>query len=263
MRIARIEYQNEPHHVAIENNQCRFIEGDIFDEWQTTGTTIPLDDVTLLAPVQPPQIIGIGLNYREHAAETGDTVPNAPVVFLKANSTLNHPGRAIELPMIAPDEVDYEAELAIVIGRRARHVSETEALRYVLGYTCSNDVSARDCQLRIDRQWARGKSFDTFAPIGPWIETELDPDHLAIELLLNGKTMQQSNTSDMIFSCANLVHRLSQCMTLQPGCVIMTGTPPGVGEGRKPKTYLRENDEVTVRIEGIGDLTNPVQRERL
>ena len=263
MRLARIEHDGLPRYAVVEAKACRLIDGDILGRWQASDRTVPLDEAKWLAPIQPRQIIAIGLNYREHAAETGDVVPNAPVVFIKATSSLNHPGKPILLPVIAPDEVDYEAELVIVIGKRAKHVSEAEALDYVLGYTCGNDVSARDCQLRIDRQWARGKSFDTFAPIGPWIETDVDPDNLPIELLLNGRTMQKSNTSDMIFSCAHVVSHLSRCMTLEPGCVMMTGTPPGVGEGRKPKVFLRDGDTVTVRIGGIGDLTNPVRRERV
>lgn len=263
MPIARISDHGTPRHVLIEGETCRLIEGDIFGDWHATDAAVPLDEATLLAPVEPLQIIAIGLNYREHAAETGKAQPDEPVVFIKANTALNHPNQPILLPAIAPDEVDYEAELAIVIGRTARHVSEPQALDHVLGYTCGNDVSARDCQLRRDQQWARGKSFDTFAPLGPWIETDLNPDDQPIELLLNGKTMQKSNTGDMIFGPAALVSYLSQCMTLRPGTVIMTGTPPGVGEGRHPKVYLRPGDSVTVRIGGIGDLTNPVAAEVL
>ncbi len=263
MRIARIEFDGQPRYALVEDEVCRLINGDVFGDWRRSDQAIPLDEAELLAPVDPRQIIAIGLNYREHAAEAGKAQPDEPVVFLKATSALNHPGRPILLPAIAPDEVDYEAELVLVIGKRARHVDEAEALDFVFGYTCGHDISARDCQLRRDVQWARGKSFDTFAPIGPWIETEVDPDNRPIELRLNGRTMQQSNTSDMIFCCAKLVSHLSRCMTLEAGCVIMTGTPPGVGEGRDPKVYLREGDVVTVRIDGIGELTNPVQRERL
>jgi len=163
------------------------------------------------------------------------------------------------LPRIAPDEVDYECELAIVIGKTARHVSPATALDYVLGYTCANDVSARDCQLRLDGgQWSRGKSFDTFAPLGPWIETDLDPDNAEIMSRVNGREMQHSNTDDLIFDCRHIVAYLSEAMTLPPGTVIMTGTPSGVGFARKPPVFLRAGDVVEIEIAGIGVLRNPV-----
>ena len=168
----------------------------------------------------------------------------------------------IMLPKMAPNEVDYEAELAIVIGKKAKHVSEADADEYILGYTCANDISARDCQLKQDAQWARGKSFDTFAPIGPWIATGLDGDNLDIKQSLNGEIVQDSKTSDMIFSCRYLVSYLSQCMTLYPGSIILTGTPSGVGLGRNPQVFLTDGDELVVEIEGIGQLTNFVELER-
>ena len=163
---------------------------------------------------------------------------------------------------MAPGEVDYEAELAIVIGKKAKQVPPHETDEYILGYTCANDVSARDCQLRKDHQWARGKCFDTFAPLGPWIQTSMDPGNASIRLELNGELMQDSNTSDMLFPCSYLVSYVSRCMTLYPGSIIMTGTPPGVGEGRDPKVFLRKGDTVTVAISGIGRLTNPVGIEK-
>ncbi len=163
------------------------------------------------------------------------------------------------LPAAAPDEVDYEAELAVVIGRTARNVGKDEALDYVLGYTCGNDVSARDCQLRHDSQWARGKSFDTFCPLGPVIETQLDPENVRVCTRLNGELMQDGCTSDMIFSVRELVSYCSQQMTLLPGTVLMTGTPDGVGFARRPPVYLRPGDRVEVEIEGIGVLQNPVK----
>jgi 2-keto-4-pentenoate hydratase/2-oxohepta-3-ene-1,7-dioic acid hydratase in catechol pathway len=162
---------------------------------------------------------------------------------------------------MAPDEVDYEAELVIVIGKQARHVSEEEALEYVLGYTCGNDVSARDCQLRLDAQWARAKSFDTFAPLGPWIETELDVGDCRVQCRLNGATMQDGNTEDLIFGPRYLISYLSRCLTLLPGTAIMTGTPAGVGFARKPSVFLAPGDIVEVEIEGIGTLRNPVVKE--
>jgi 2-keto-4-pentenoate hydratase/2-oxohepta-3-ene-1,7-dioic acid hydratase in catechol pathway len=189
-------------------------------------------------------------------------VPPAPVIFIKTPNTIVGPGDPIVVPAMAPNEVDYEAELVIVIGKKAKNVSKQEAKRYILGYTCGNDVSARDCQLRLDKQWARGKCFDTFAPIGPWIATDLDGDKLGIRLKLNGRTMQDSNTSDMVFSCADLVSYISQCMTLYPGSIIMTGTPGGVGFTRKPPVWLKAGDTVSVEIDGIGTLTNPVRKEQ-
>lgn len=211
--------------------------------------------------IKPSQIIAIGLNYYGHAKETGAALPKEPLFFIKGVNSAIGSGENIVLPKMAPDEIDYEAELVIVIGKRAKNISEEEADEYILGYTCGNDVSARDCQLRRDSQWARGKSFDTFAPIGPKIVKKLDPDNLNIELRLNGCVMQKSNTSDMIFSCRIIVSFLSRCMTLAPGTFIFTGTPPGVGFTRKPPEFLKEGDIVEVEIEGIGVLKNKVVTE--
>jgi 2-keto-4-pentenoate hydratase/2-oxohepta-3-ene-1,7-dioic acid hydratase in catechol pathway len=211
--------------------------------------------------VRPWDEIALGLNYRRHAAESQMKVPDHPQMFLKATSSVVGEGDAIVLPKMAPSEVDYEAELCLVIGKTARNVSEEEALDYVFGYTCGNDVSARDCQLRLDSQWARGKSFDTFCPLGPWIETDLDPDDAAIGSRLNGQVMQQSSTADMIFNCRHLVSFLSRVMTLRPGTVIMTGTPEGVGFARKPPVFLRPGDTIEVEVAGIGVLSNTVAAE--
>jgi 2-keto-4-pentenoate hydratase/2-oxohepta-3-ene-1,7-dioic acid hydratase in catechol pathway len=261
MKIARILSDSGPTYALIEEDGFRPIFGNPFGEWSRTDRLIPTSEATLLAPVQPPQIIAIGLNYRAHAAEGGFGVPDAPVIFVKTINALAGPEDPILLPKIAPNEVDYEAELVIVMGKTAKHVSVEDAPKYVLGYTCGNDVSARDCQLRLDKQWARGKSFDTFAPIGPWITTEIDPDKLHIGLTLNGQVMQDSSTSDLIFSTAKLVSFVSQNLTLYPGSIIMTGTPSGVGMGRKPPVYLKAGDEVVVEIEGLGKLRNPVVAE--
>lgn len=239
----------------------RLVEGGIYDGWRPTDVTVPLADCRLLAPVAPPNILAIGLNYRAHAQESGHSLPERPVLFMKATTALAGPGDDIVLPRVAADEVDYECELAIVIGRAARHVGVDDALDYVLGYTCANDVSARDVQLRQDSQWVRGKSFDTFAPLGPWIETDLDPTNARIRTRLNGRVMQDSNTSDLIFSCAQLVSYLSDNMTLLPGTVIMTGTPSGVGFARRPAVFLRPGDVVEIDIEGIGVLRNSVAAE--
>ena len=261
MKIARVNMDDKIFHGAIENDAIRRLARSPFEEVKPVGPRIPLDRVELLAPVRPPNVIAIGLNYRAHADEGGMTYPTAPVVFIKATSAVCGPCDNIVLPAMAPNEVDYECEICIVIGRQAKNVSEKDALGHVLGYTCGNDVSARDCQIRLDRQWARGKSFDTFAPLGPWIETEMNPDRARIRTLLNGTVMQDSHTSDMIFGCAKLVSYLSHCMTLLPGTVIMTGTPAGVGFTRKPPVFLRPGDVVEVAIDGIGTLRNQVVKE--
>jgi 2-keto-4-pentenoate hydratase/2-oxohepta-3-ene-1,7-dioic acid hydratase in catechol pathway len=214
----------------------------------------------LLPPADPPNIFAIGLNYRRHAEETGAKIPDHPLVFLKATTSLAGPDTPIVLPASAAGEVDYEAELAIVIGREARRVPEARAFEHMLGFTCANDVSARDCQKQRDKQWARGKSFDTFCPLGPWLVTpdEIDPDACRIESRINGRTMQRSSTSDMIFHCRRLIAWLSHQFTLRPGTVILTGTPEGVGFVRTPPVYLRPGDRVEIEIEGIGTLANPV-----
>ena len=261
-RIARFLWNGTSHYGTMEDESTlQFIEGDPFGRWQPADETVPLTQVELLAPVQPPNVIAIGLNYRSHARESNMAMPERPLIFLKANTAVCGPQDNIILPSVAPDEVDYECELAIVIRKEARNVTEDEALDYVLGYTCANDVSARDCQLRLDAQWARGKSFDTFSPLGPWIETDLDPDNAAIRTRLNGKVMQESNTNDLIFSCRQLVSFISRCMTLLPGTVIMTGTPGGVGFARKPPVFLHPGDVVEIEVEGIGVLRNKVVAE--
>lgn len=262
MRIVRFSTKNsESSWGILENSSITSIEGDIFGSWKKGKLELGLENVRLLAPVQPPNILAIGLNYKAHAKESGQPAPPAPVLFIKANTALNDPDQPIVLPSMAPNEVDYEAELVIIIGKTAHDVTEDEANNFVLGYTCGNDVSARDCQLRLDAQWARGKSFDTFAPMGPWIETEVQPDSCRIRSRLNGLTMQDSNTKDLIFSTKQLISYLSKCMTLKPGTAIMTGTPSGVGFARKPPVFLKPGDIVEIDIDGIGTLRNPVKRE--
>jgi 2-keto-4-pentenoate hydratase/2-oxohepta-3-ene-1,7-dioic acid hydratase in catechol pathway len=229
---------------------------------EMTGKEIHIDKVkTFLPPVEAPNIIALGLNYKEHAKESRMELPSAPVVFIKSVTALTGHLQNIVLPAEAPDFVDYEAELTIVIGRRAKNVSEEKATDYILGYTCGNDVSARDCQMKYDRQWARAKSFDTFAPAGPCIVAGVNPENLRIRSRVNGVVMQDSNTSDMIFNTAKIVSYLSRQMTLLPGTLIMTGTPSGVGFARKEPVFLRDGDTVEIDIEGIGVLKNNVCRE--
>ncbi len=237
------------------------LEGDIFGEFSAGAETDNLENVVLLAPVAPPNIIAIGLNYKKHAEESGIRLPDKPIIFLKATTSLLSPDEDIILPRLAPGEVDYEAELAVVIAKECKNIEEDEVSDYILGYTASNDVSARDCQIRKDKQWARAKSFDTFCPLGPFIETDLDANNLQISSVLNGKVMQDSKTSDMIFSVEELVSYLSKNMTLKPGTVIMTGTPEGVGFARKEPVYLRDGDTIEIKIEGLGNLKNNVVSE--
>lgn len=220
----------------------------------------------LLAPVQPTAIIGIGLNYRQHALETGATIPEFPVVFFKGINTLQHPGEPIQLPThLKSGAVDYECELAVVIGKACKNVPRAQALDYVLGYTCANDVSARDWQKQFGGgQWCRGKSFDTFCPLGPCLVTRDEiphPNQLRLRTVINGQTRQDASTSDMIFDVPALIEFLSGSTTLQPGTVILTGTPAGVGMAQQPPRWLKAGDNVSIEIEKIGTLTNPVLLE--
>jgi 2-keto-4-pentenoate hydratase/2-oxohepta-3-ene-1,7-dioic acid hydratase in catechol pathway len=205
-------------------------------------------------------VLCVGQNYLAHVEERGEKRPLAPILFMKATTTVIGPDEPIVIPKIAPTEIDYEAELALVIGKTARHVPENRALEYVLGYTCAHDVSARDCQ-RNDGQWVRAKSFDTFCPVGPWLETDLDPAHVRVQGRLNGQTMQDASTSLMIFSIPFLISYLSRGMTLLPGTLLLTGTPAGVGFARKPPVFLKPGDLFEVEIEGVGTLRNAVTRE--
>jgi 2-keto-4-pentenoate hydratase/2-oxohepta-3-ene-1,7-dioic acid hydratase in catechol pathway len=215
-------------------------------------------------PIERPwKIVCVGLNYRDHAEEQGVELPKAPLLFAKWPNTLIGPGEPIVLPAEA-QEVDYEAELGVVIGTTAKHVSEAQALAHVRGYIPLNDVSARDLQFA-DKQWTRGKSPDTFCPVGPRLvpaEEVGDPQSLAIRCVLNGETMQDSSTAQMIFSVAEIIAYVSRVITLEPGDLIATGTPAGVGVFRDPKVLLKDGDEVTVEIEGLGALTNPVKGDR-
>ena len=215
-----------------------------------TVTSFPLDEVKLLAPVVPSKIVCVGRNYREHAAELGNKMPDEPLLFLKAPSAVIASGEKIELPP-ASQQVEHEGELGVVIGRIARGLSpDDDPLDYVFGYTCVNDVTARDLQ-RKDVQFTRGKSFDTFCPVGPWINTEIDPANATVTTRLNGEIKQQGNTADMAFPVAFLIRYISEIMTLYPGDLIATGTPAGVSK-------MKDGDTVEVEVEGIGVLRNEI-----
>ena len=261
MRIIRyLDSQGQPGFATDRHK----ISGDIFGRFSVTEE--PADICKLLAPVVPAALLCIGLNYRQHAAETHAKIPDFPVLFFKSITALQNPGDPIRLPThLASTEVDYECELAVVIGKTCRNVAKQNALDYVLGYTCANDVSARDWQKRWGGgQWCRAKSFDTFAPLGPCLVTRddiPDPNALAIRTLVNGTVRQSSNTRDMIFDVPTLIEFLSGSTTLLAGTVILTGTPAGVGMALQPPVWLQPGDSVTVEIEKIGALTNPVERE--
>ncbi len=242
------------------------LDGELFGPHHDTGEAVEV--AQRLAPLAPCDIYCIGLNYAKHAEEGGKPIPEYPVVFMKSSSAVQHPGEPIVLPRkLRSDRVDYECELAVVIGRACKNATRDEALDYVLGYTCGNDVSARDWQKKGGGgQWVRGKTFDTFAPLGPVLVTQDEipnPNDLRIRTTLNGQVMQDWSTSDMIFDVPRLIEFLSGSTTLLPGTVIFTGTPHGVGFARKPPVYLQPGDSVTVEIEKIGQLTNQVVEEEI
>jgi 2-keto-4-pentenoate hydratase/2-oxohepta-3-ene-1,7-dioic acid hydratase in catechol pathway len=234
-------------YVIEDGGTHRALEGDLFGEWRA-GAEVAAP-TTVLAPVMPSKIVCIGLNYKDHAAEQGKPLPAEPLLFLKPSSAIVNPGEAIELPA-GVGRVDYESELAVVIGRRATKVSEADALSCILGLTCMNDVTARELQKK-DGRYTRAKGFDTFAPLGPCIATGLAPDDLAVSGLLNGEVRQQSSTRELIFPVATLIAYISRIMTLLPGDIVSTGTPAGIGP-------LQAGDEIVVRVEGVGELRNPV-----
>lgn len=238
------------------------LAADALQRAPTTAMYRP-EEVALRATIpNPSKIICIGLNYRDHAAETHQSVPEVPVIFTKYANTLIGPAEPILLPRVT-QQVDYEAELAVVMGKRGRYIAETEAMDYVAGYSVFNDISARDYQMRTS-QWTIGKTFDTFGPLGPALVTAdeiADPHALAIRLSIDGEVLQDSNTRELIFSIPQLIAYLSSVMTLEPGDVIATGTPAGVGFTRQPPRFLRSGETVRVEIEGIGVLENPVKEE--
>lgn len=250
MKLLRFLADGRPHYGAVEQRQVRELTGDPFGQIRLGPQSFLLDDITLLPPCAPSKIVAVGVNYRAHAQEMGHRLPDEPLLFLKPPSALVGSGAAI----VYPDGVtrlDYEAELAVIIKKKAKGIRPARVRDVILGYTCFNDVTARDLQQK-DKQWTRAKSFDTFAPIGPWIVTDLDPSNVKVEAILNGETKQSSTTADLIFPVDALVSFISSVMTLLPGDVITTGTPPGVGP-------MQRGDTIEVVIEGIGRLTNTVR----
>lgn len=266
MKIIRHLTPTGPAYAALQpDGSARVIAGDIYGTPRVTDQVVKPGK--LLAPIVPTQILCIGLNYRQHAAESGAKVPERPVLFVKGINALQNPGDPILIPQhLRSDEVDYECELAVVIGKAGKNIPRAKALEYVLGYTCANDVSARDHQIKLGGgQWCRGKFFDTFAPLGPCLVTPEDipnPNALKIATILNGKRVQDWTTSDMIFDVPAIIEYLSGSTTLVPGTVILTGTPQGVGMAAKPApVWLKPGDTVSIEIEKIGTLTNPVANE--
>ncbi|OEU91444.1 fumarylacetoacetate hydrolase family protein [Streptomyces oceani] len=249
MRIARFSLDGNVAFGVVEGAELDIIKGHPFGEFERSGQKVPLDKIRLLPPVLPNKVVAIGRNYVEHAEELGHTVPDVPVVFFEPSTSVAGPGDPVHYPAFS-SEVHHEAELAVVIGRMCKEVPRERAREVILGYTCANDITARDIQ-RAESQWARAKGFDTSCPLGPWVETELDPADLAIQCTVNGEQRQLGRTSEMVRSIEDLIVHITEAMTLLPGDVILTGTPAGVGP-------LDGGDEVAVTIEGIGTLTNKV-----
>jgi 2-keto-4-pentenoate hydratase/2-oxohepta-3-ene-1,7-dioic acid hydratase in catechol pathway len=257
MRLIRFEQRGRWAYGLLAGEKISVLGGLPYDGGlaNTTGEVLSLPEVTLLAPCEPSKIVALGLTYRDHAVEFGHPVPDEPLIFLKPSTSVIGPDAAIIYPAMSR-RVDYEAELAVVMGRTARYVPEDKACEYVLGYTCFNDVTARDLQKK-DGQFTRAKGFDTFAPMGPWIETEIgDPDNLTVEAFLNGARKQHANTNNMVFGVAAQISFISRIMTLLPGDVIATGTPSGIGP-------MQAGDVVEIRVEKIGTLRNQVVAERV
>jgi 2-keto-4-pentenoate hydratase/2-oxohepta-3-ene-1,7-dioic acid hydratase in catechol pathway len=250
MKIVRFKSGDTSGYGVIENNKIHEITGSVFNDFKKTQNVFEFSDVKLLTPVEPSKIIGIGLNYKDHASEMNLPIPQEPILFMKTPTSIIADKESIVYPS-GVGQLDYEAELAIIIKKKAKDVPQKKAKDYILGYTCTNDITARDIQIK-DGQWARSKSFDTFCPLGPYIvNNDIDPNNLDIKLYLNGSLKQSSNTNNFIFDVSYLVSFISGIMTLLPGDVISAGTPSGVG----PMTI---GDEVTVEIEKIGRITNYV-----
>ena len=249
MKYARFAKDGQTHFATVEDNKLNVLQGGLFDTPVHTGQQFDLDEVTLLAPVQPGKLVCVGLNYRLHAEESGLAVPDEPMLFMCSPEAVVGPDETIVLDSDT-QRIDFEAEIAIVVGQTCKNVHRDRAFEHIFGYTCANDVSNRDLQ-RKDGQFTRAKSFDTYKPLGPWIETELDPDNVDIKLWQNDKLQQSSNTNDMIFSIAEIFEFVSGIMTLKAGDVIITGTPSGVGP-------MKAGDRIRIAIEGIGELENSV-----
>jgi 2-keto-4-pentenoate hydratase/2-oxohepta-3-ene-1,7-dioic acid hydratase in catechol pathway len=249
VRLVRFRHGSRIGTGALEGEFVRPLQGTFFENPIPTGEEVPVSALKLLAPVLPSKVVCVGRNYLEHAQEMGSDVPEEPVIFLKPSTAVIGTGDPIPYPRIS-EHVDHEGELAVVIGRLARRVRAEDAGNYVLGFTCGNDVTARDLQLK-DGQWTRGKGFDGFCPLGPWIETELDPTDLALECRVNGEIRQSARTSQLAFGPNFLIEFITQVMTLLPGDVILTGTPAGVGP-------MKPGDLVEVEVEGVGILENEV-----
>ena len=266
MRIVRFATKGHEH-LGNEHGDGRvtLLEGDLFGDLVDTGEAVRVEK--RLSPLEPRDILCVGLNYRRHAEEGKQAIPSHPVLFMKNSGTVQNPGDPIILPRrLDSREVDYECELAVVIGKTCHNVKREHALEHVLGYTCANDVSARDWQRQGGGgQWCRGKTFATFCPLGPVLVTRdeiANPNALKIRTVLNGRVMQDWNTDDMIFDVPTLIEFLSASSVLRPGTVILTGTPHGVGFAHTPPVFLRGGDSVSIEIEGIGTLTNPVAEEQ-
>jgi len=248
MRVVRVLHEGDCRYGLADEDSVTLISDEPFAAWEPEGV-LPLRSAHLLAPSTPTKVVCVGLNYRTHIAEMGHDMPAEPVIFMKPSTAVTGPGALIPVPPWA-GRVDHEAELAVVIGRRTHQATPQQAAANVLGFTCANDVTARDIQKR-DGQWTRAKGFDGFCPLGPWVETDVDPSALTLECLVNGEVRQRALTSDMLFDPYTLVSFISQSMSLVPGDVVLTGTPGGIGR-------LQDGDTVEVRISGIGSLVNPV-----
>ena len=250
MKLMRLYSAGETRWVMFDTDGIYWLDGDPFGTWTRGIEVVSLAGVRFLAPCQPTKIIAVGLNYFSHAREVGTDVPKEPVFFLKPPSSIIPHRERIVYPTDLSQRVDYEGELAVVMGKPGRGIAPREARDYILGYTCANDVTARDLQ-QTDPQWTRAKGFDTFCPLGPVIAADIDPSNLTIRTRLNGEVRQEASTNEMVFSVEHLISHISAVMTLEAGDVIVTGTPAGVGE-------LRPGDRIEVEIEGIGTLTNTV-----
>lgn len=248
MRVVRLLFEGDCRYGLADETTVTLLDDDPFAAWEPDGL-LPLAQAHLVSPVAPTKVVAVGLNYKPHIAEMGHDTPAEPVIFLKPSTSVIGPGAPIPIPE-GVGRVDYEAELGVVIGRRTHCASRDEAIGNILGFTCANDVTARDLQ-RVDGQWSRAKGFDGFCPIGPWVATDVDPSDLLLECYVNGELRQHARTSEMLFDPYTLVSFASHVMTLVPGDIVLTGTPGGIGP-------LHCGDSVEVRIEGVGSLINPV-----